>query len=456
MTTSITGNVAQAASGTYAVDVDHQNATADRLDISGVAVLAGRVQQNNVNAGYVMPGVHRFTILSAAGGVTDSVLVLDAQPSAVVRYGLLFPDSTNVVLSYGVDFSPGALNPNQAAIGQCINTIQSAGGSASLATVIAALVELPDARSLADGYDRLSSEPYLGTATGTLFSNIAFSDSLHSCGVPDGPNRFVREGECDWFRLRGGEANQERMAENMGLDRRSVKLSTRAQRAFGDGSWHGGFGLSYEYSTLDVEQNASTSGDQIQIGAIVKKEYGATSFAADLSAGYGSYDTDRFVNLPGSNVTAKSNQDVEFVSGHLRFAHAYEQGVNWYLKPLIDLGVTHAWFPGFQESGAGGANLNVARRDETYVNLTPALEIGEETSLKNGLLLRPYAKLGVTQFLSGTSPEITASFQGGAGGCRAIHRQRQNGQDLRGCPLGTDCAKQQRADSAGGLLWEFL
>jgi len=412
MTTSITGNVTQAASGTYAVDVDHRNATADRLDISGAAGLAGKVRQNNVNAGNVVPGAHQLTILSAAGGVTDSGLVLDTQPSAVVRYGLLFPDSTNVVLSYGVDFSPAALNSNQAAVGQYINTIQSAGGSASLAPVITALVGLPNASSLGDAYDRLSPEPYLGTGTGTLFSNIGFSDSLHSCGVPDGPNRFVREGECDWFRLRGGEANQGRTAENMGFDRRSVNLSTGAQRAFGDGSWHGGFGLSYEYSDLDVEQNASTSGDQVQVGAIVKKEYGATSLAADLSVGYGNYDTNRYVNLPGPSVTAKSSQDVEFVSGHLRLAHAYEQGADWYLKPLIDLGVMHAWFPGFQESGAGGANLSVARRDETYVNLTPAIEIGGETNLKNGLLLRPYAKLGITQFLSGTSPEITASFQG--------------------------------------------
>ncbi len=412
MTTSVSGSLTQTVTGIYAVDLDHASGMADRLDVSGTAGLAGKVQPNNVNVGYVMPGVHRLTILSASGGVANSGLGIDARPSAVIQYQLLFPDPTDVVLGYSIDFSPAGLSANQSAIGHNVTDFQSAGGSSRLAPIVAALLDLPDARSLGDAYDRLSPEPYLGTATGTLFSNIGFSDALHSCGVPDGSNRFVREGECDWFRLMGGEANQERTAENMGFDRRSVNLSTGAQRAFGDGSWHGGFGLSYEYSTLDVEQDASTSGDQIQIGAIVKKEYGATSLAADLSAGYGNYDTARYVNLPGPGVTAKSNQDVEFVSGHLRLAHAYEQGVNWYVKPLIDLGVTQAWFPGFQETGAGAANLNVARRDETYVNLTPALEIGGETSLENGLLLRPYAKLGITQFLSGTSPEITATFQG--------------------------------------------
>jgi uncharacterized protein YhjY with autotransporter beta-barrel domain len=414
MTSALTGNLTQGASGSYAADLDVSSSSgnSDRVSGTGSANLAGQAEVSPYRAGFALPGTHQTVILSAAGGVVDSGLSLTTEPSAVIKYQLLFPDSTDVAVGYSVDFAPSGLNQNEALIGNYIDSVQLAGGSESLAPVIATLVGLRDAGSLGAAYDRLSPEPYLGTATGTLFSNIAFSDSLHSCGVPDGPNRFVREGECDWFRLRGGEADQEQTAENMGFARRSVNLSTGAQRAFGDGSWHGGFGWSYEYSTLDVEQNATTSGDQVQVGAIVKKEYGATSLAADLSAGYGGYDTNRYVNLPGPGVTATSSQDVGFVSGHLRLARAYEQGVSWYLKPLIDLGVTQAWFPGFQETGAGAANLNVARRDETYVELTPALEIGGETSLENGLLLRPYAKLGITQFLSGTSPEITASFQG--------------------------------------------
>ena len=118
------------------------------------------------------------------------------------------------------------------------------------------------------------------------------------------------------------------------------------------------------------------------------------------------------MNLPVPNVTAHSTQDVKFLSAHLRLAHAFERGESWYLKPMVDLGATHSWFAGFQETGAGAANLDVASRTETYVELTPALEIGGETRLSNGLLLRPYAKLGVTHFVSGASPEITATFQG--------------------------------------------
>jgi hypothetical protein len=412
LATALAGNLLQTPSGTYLVDLNLHTNVADRTSVSGSAGLAGRVQVASHDPELAAPGDHRVTILSSAGGVANSGLSLSSPTSAIVQYQLLFPDPTSVVLDYGVHFSPPGLNGNQGAIGNYLSNVQSAGGFPGLGPIVGALVGMPDAHGLASGYDHLSPEPYLGAATGTLFSNIGFSDAMHSCGVPGGANRFVRQGECDWFRLIGGEANQERTASNMASDRWSLSLSTGAQRAVGDGSWHAGWGFAYEYSTLRAEQLSNSSGNQLQLGAIVKKEYGATSLAADLSVGYGDYDSDRFVNLPVPNVTAHSTQDVKFLSGHLRLAHAFEQGANWYLKPMVDLGATHSWFAGFQETGAGAANLDVASRTETYVELTPALEIGGETRLSNGLLLRPYVKLGVTHFVSGASPEITASFQG--------------------------------------------
>ena len=412
LATALSGNLLQTPSGTYRVDLNLGTNKADRTSVSGAAGLAGRVQVANLDPELAVPGDHKVTILSSAGGVTNSGLSLSSPTSAIVQYQLLYPDPTSVVLGYGVDFSPPGLNGNQGTIGNYLSGVQAAGGYPGLAPLVGALVGMPDARSLASAYEHLSPEPYLGAATGTLFSNIGFSDAMHSCGVPGGANRFVRQGECDWFRLIGGEANQERTASNVGSDRWSLSLSTGAQRAVGDGSWHAGWGFAYEYSILRAEQLSNSSGNQLQLGAIVKKEYGATSLAADLSVGYGDYDSDRFVNLPVPNVTAHSNQDVKFLSGHLRLAHAFERGANWYLKPMVDLGATHSWFAGFQETGAGPANLDVESRTETYVELTPALEIGGETRLSNGRLLRPYVKLGVTHFVSGASPEITASFQG--------------------------------------------
>ena len=430
LASSLTGRLEQSASGTYLVSLDLATNTADKVSVSGPATLAGSVAVQKLNPGMMTPGKHTVTIVSSSETVTSSGLSLAAPPSAVIRYSLI-PTASDLSLTYGVDFSPAeaGLNANQAEIGRGLDNAALGGGSERLSPLLAAAADQPDGRGLANAYNHLSPESYLKTGTGTLFSSIRFSDAMHSCAVNQGPERFIREGECGWLRFTDGLLKQEVTDSSMGYDRKAAGLSGAVQRAVGDGTWHLGGGFAYEQSTLDVEELAHTTGDQIQLGAIVKKGFGATVLSADINLGYGTYDTSRFVNLPTPGVTAQSKQDVTFLAGHLRLAHAIEQRFNLYLKPMIDLGLMRARFPGFEESGAGAANLSVQGHSESYANLTPAVEIGGEMKTALGTLWRPYAKLGVTHFLSGTTPEITASFQGAPGGTQPPTFTVQNGID---------------------------
>ena len=52
------------------------------------------------------------------------------------------------------------------------------------------------------------------------------------------------------------------------------------------------------------------------------------------------------------------------------------------------------------------------KQAETYVTVQPMLEIGTEWTQPGGTLWRPYAAIGVTRYLSGSDPQITAMFQG--------------------------------------------
>jgi outer membrane autotransporter protein len=407
----VTGNLVQSGSGVYVVNVDHASISTDRVDVSGTTQLAGKAQVVDLNGGYVTPGAHQMTILTSAGGITDAGLTLETGSSAMVAYQLVHPDSTQLALAYQVDFAPTGLNGNEAALSDYLARAQLAGGSTGLAPVVTALFSQPDVRSLAAAYERLSPEPYLAIGTGTLFANLAFSDRLHSCGVRDGPDRFIREGECDWLQATSGELRRSRTDANLGSTHKSSGVAAGVQRAIGDGSWHLGLGLAYEHSTDAVDDLANTSGDSGQLGVVLKKSLGATSLAVDLTAGYGSYTTDRHVNLPLPGLTAKSSQEARFVAAHFRVAHAYEQPGNWYVKPSVDFGLAHAWFPGFEESGAAGADLHVQSHQEHHAMLTPAVEIGGETVLDGGQLLRPYARFGITRFLAGTSATIMTSFR---------------------------------------------
>jgi outer membrane autotransporter protein len=112
-------------------------------------------------------------------------------------------------------------------------------------------------------------------------------------------------------------------------------------------------------------------------------------------------------------VSATSDQDIWFGAAHVRYSRDRDHG-DWYLRPSIDAGITHVRAGSFTESGAGGANLEVKSRDHTVLTIEPAVEIGSEI-VKDGTLLRPYAKLGLKLF-SDTGPDLEATLQGAPAG----------------------------------------
>jgi hypothetical protein len=410
LTTTLSSSYLQTSEGAFAADIDFMNNVSDRLNLGGLADLAGEVRVGLFNAEWAQPGPHQATILSAGAGVTDSGLTLSAPQSIVMKYELLFPNATDVVIGYDVDFSPEGLNGNQVTIGDYVNAIQTAGGSEGFAPIAAQLVSFTGIGQLASAYDHLSPEPYLSIEPGVVYSNQQFSDSMMSCRVREGEYRFVREGQCGWLRANVTEMDRERTSSNMGYDRYALSLAGGLQGEISN-NWHGGFGFSYEHNEIDTGSLAETVGDLVQVGAVLKGRTGGTTYGLAVNGGYGWFETRRSVDLPAPGVKAKSDQEIGFVSGYLRLAHASEWRT-WYLRPMINAGATYMHRGRFSEDGAGAANLTVRSEDETYLSVQPTVEIGGEFSPNGGTLLRPYARVGLTHFLSGTSPEITASFEG--------------------------------------------
>src|SRR5690606_21197495 len=115
--------------GNYVLSVDFMANDGDRIVVSGISTVTGKVSVAPVNRGNIQPGTHEFTVLSSAGGVTDTGLTLDAPSSAVTQYNLFQPTTTHVVIRCSVDFQPAGLPQKFRSIGNAINTIQTAGGS---------------------------------------------------------------------------------------------------------------------------------------------------------------------------------------------------------------------------------------------------------------------------------------------------------------------------------------
>jgi hypothetical protein len=125
LTTTISGNFVQSASGVFAVDVDGVNA--DRIDVIGTANLAGRVQPKVIS----LASTKQWTILTATEGVANNGIT--ANNTAAARFGLSFAPTEMDLLLLGVNFVDGGggsngggftgQNRNQRAIATNLNQI---------------------------------------------------------------------------------------------------------------------------------------------------------------------------------------------------------------------------------------------------------------------------------------------------------------------------------------------
>ena len=174
--------------------------------------------------------------------------------------------------------------------------------------------------------------------------------------------------------------------------------------------WRVGLAGAYERSSLDTDTNAWSDADRVNGGAVLKFNPGPLLLAAAVSGGWGWYDTKRPIDFPGFTALAQSDNEISYIDGRLRAEYLVSAG-RWYAKPMADLDATHINLDGVHENGAFGAGLNVRGNDETVLSATPALELGAESGIVGGTLVRPYVRGGVTLF---DDPDfvLLASFEG--------------------------------------------
>ena len=409
--TRLDGNLDQTTDGATRFDLSLARQDSDHLDVDGSTVLAGSVRITPIDKGYARPGTQRVTVLSATDGVEATSLRLTTPASPIVRYALDTSQPGEIAVTSAVDFAPRGLSANERRLGTHINAIQSAGGSAAFAPFAASLLDLTDESRVAQAYEQLMPGVTGSIGTATTGSTLVFNNAMHSCRQREGDFRFVREGECDWVQLGGGEREQRRSGANPGYreDRRTVAAGVQREL---QANTHLGFGVSYQDSDLDSDFSA-VSGEHVLAGVILKRTYDATKVSASLSAGHGRYDSSRRIDVLEPGQRAKGSPRVWSASLHARVSHDLMQADGQrYLRPMLDLGVTHVYRRAYRESGAGGASLDVSGEKDTMVTLQPAVEFGGERKLEDGSLLRPYLRVGMTHYLTPNERKITASLQG--------------------------------------------
>jgi len=412
-TTTVTGNLVQLAGGTMLIDVNGDTNTADRINVSGTANLAGTVTVNVINP---VSTDQQFTILSAVDGVTDSGLTLAG--GLPVGFSLLYPNPNDLVLGVTVDFSldEGDLNRNQTALAKNLNAIIDAGAG-DVAPVTNALLDITDLDQYRDALNQLLPEHYLNLQAATLFAAEDFAQSLMSCREREGAYAVIAEGQCIWAEADMNRFDQDGTSEQMQTEEDSYRFAAGGQFGLSE-QWHMGFAFRYETLEQDTGDSATSDGQRAHAGAALKYNQGPLLLAGAVSAGRSWYDTERNFGFGGFSDSASSSHEVDYLNGLLRGALLMPLG-DYYLKPIADLNVTHVSADGFTEKDGGGAGLDVDDADGTHVSFSPALEAGAEWRLSSGTLLRPFIGGGVTWYgdndFTGTAsfadgPEEAGSF----------------------------------------------
>ncbi|WP_171878151.1 hypothetical protein [Mesorhizobium loti] len=183
-TTQLTGDFTQSAVGIHAVDLDLASITADRLNLTGSASVAGDISINllnpAINAAKAKPGTHEITIVSADLGETHHGINLVAPNTAVATYALTYPavPDTDIDISYRIDYSPQGLTDNQHSVGNAVNMIQTDQTSPAFAPIATLLFFQPDTAALGKAYDSLSGSGTSGFQQMTFDANDAFLSTV--------------------------------------------------------------------------------------------------------------------------------------------------------------------------------------------------------------------------------------------------------------------------------------
>jgi hypothetical protein len=419
LTTVLTGNLVQTASGTFTVDVDEGGAQeADLLQVSGTASFAGSVAPNIVNltsrSGEVLIATGSSIANDGAAAVDTGIIDFsldyrqeNPEPAGEVLFAVPTPNA--LYLTWTVDFTSAqlAFTPNQNAVAGNLETIFNVGIPGELTGLYEGLFGLTGDAYLA-ALDRLHPEHYLAQVEDTLQSSLFFLNSVMSCPTASGSQAFVAEDQCYWAKIGGRSFDWDRTQFNIGGDAESWNVSGGVQVALHD-NWRLGAALSYERSWVDTHNQASSDGDRVEGALLLKNRWENFTLAAAAFGGYASFDTDRSIGLAGIDA-AHGDQDIGFGGVHARLGYTVNMG-DWYIRPMIDLNATYLDFGGFTETGAGGAGLSVQGDDEWVLGVSPAIEVGAEVDIDAATIARPFVRIGGT-FFNDNAFALSSSFLG--------------------------------------------
>ena len=392
-TLAVSGNFVQQAGSTYQVEINPAGQS-DLIRVGGTAVIEGGQVFAEKAAGTYLPGT-RFTILSAAGGVTGRYDSL-AQNMPFVDLSLAY-DAGNVYLDVArnlVAFCAVASTANQCATG---NGVESTGSG----TLYDAIVSLPSDTAAREAFTALSGELY-ATARGAVLNDTRMARDAVLARLSGTEDRTAAWGQIlgQWG---GGDAG----AGAVGYDGNGYGILMGIDAPVG-AHLRAGIAGGYSRTTLDLDGRGDRGTLEARhVLGYVGGSYGALRFRAGVGYADTDFSSVRSAAFSGFSDTLRGKVDGSVLQGfaELGYVVSFKNGS---LEPFAGYAAARVKTGAFAEDG-GAARLEGSR-------------IGDSTDFST-LGLRGEVAMGPVNFqasgawrhaFGNVAPITSLSFSGGS------------------------------------------
>src|SRR5690606_1402102 len=152
----------------------------------------------------------------------------------------------------------------------------------------------------------------------------ASATRMLSCpGFGPGADAGLREQDCFWGRVEGGDIKRSSTGADTGFRIDTVTTQFGGQKEVAPG-WFVGGSVAYEASRAKTDGVAQrTTGDAISAGVALRRQQGPWLFAGALSAGYGKYDSERALATSLGGQVAHSDWKAKFAAAHVQASYTH-------------------------------------------------------------------------------------------------------------------------------------
>lgn len=414
-TINVGGNLSVGSNGTLQVAV--AGPQADRINAAGSATLAnGATLQPGVKT-YV-PNTARWTILSAASGLSVDVSTIQLADTATLDYGLQV-SGNDLILTARRTASVSDVSGSP--LGRALDVLGNNSSNAQVQSLLASLDALPTAAAYRSAVRQLqpetnrASQQAAQVSMGSVFSAVAgrVDSARGDAPVASQAGSGVATGEAAargrvWLQGLGAWGRQQARAGADGYDVSAYGMAAGMET---DLSAREVAGLTLGYTRAGTRGSDNASGndvnvDAVHVGGYVGLDMDGWTLDGALMVGGNHYSSQRAIRFLGQTVSGSYNgwQVGARVEAGLPFALSQRWSGRW----LAGLRLSHLSNEGYTESGNAALAQNVESSRANSVQPTLGVEFNRLSDNGDRLQLRAR----YLHELAG-NPDVTASFVAG-------------------------------------------